>query len=317
MTNKFKLAQVRDIGALFGDTFTYLKINFKTFFGAILVFAGPFFLLNSLASSFIFKISMGNILGNTKPLQMLSEMAFPFFLVILFSILGSAVYNTVVNQYMLIQEETPAGEKASLSAIRSGFFPAFWRNLGTMFLIMLFTIIIYLLSALILGVIIMLFKSLGVVGILMMVLLFMFLFIVILPVYMYMMVAIVFTGQRHKLGFFSAYGKVMTYLRGNFWITWVMSFLGGLTTYVLIIIAYIPVYVFTAVSFFTRIRMNDLNAVNNIQNEVPIYVTVLTSVVSLLIICISSIYLVMMNFHSAGLEEKATGKNLLDKIDSL
>jgi len=64
-------------------------------------------------------------------------------------------------------------------------------------------------------------------------------------------------------------------------------------------------------------NLNNLDAVNNIQNEVTIYVTIITSVVSLLIVCISSIYLVMMNFHSAGLEEKATGKNLLDKIDSL
>ena len=317
MKNNFKLARTRDIGALFGDTFTYLKLNFKSFFGTILVFAGPFFLLNSLASSFIFRISMGNMLGYSNPMQMLSDMALPFFLVILFSILGSAVYNTVVNEYMLIMDESPEGDKPGPSAIRQRFFSSFWRNLGTMFLVMLFSIIVYLLSALILGVVIFLFKSMGVVGVLLMVLLFMFLFIIILPVYMYMIVAIVFTGQRHKIGFFSAYGKVMSYLRGNFWITWVMSFLGGLTTYILIILAYLPVYVFTAVSFFTRMNLNNLDAVNNIQNEVPICVTIITSVVSLLIVCISSIYLVMMNFHSAGLEEKATGKNLLDKIDSL
>jgi hypothetical protein len=317
MKTNIKLTKVRDIGELFSDAFNYLRVNFKSFFLVILVFAGPFFLINSLAGSFILKASIGNVFGYSNPMQLFSDLALPFFLIVLFSILGSAVYNTVLNEYMLIKEEMGIEEKPDLGHIRSRFFPSFWRNIGTMFLLLLFTVILYVVFALILGVFILMLKAIGVVGIMLMVLLFLFLFIVLLPVYMYIMVAVVFTGQRHKLGFFASFGKVMAYLKQNFWYTWVMSFLGGLTTYVLIILAYIPVYILSALTFFTRIKMNDLDAVNNIQNEVPVYVTVITSFVSLLIICISSIYVVMMNFHAAGLEEKATGKTIMEKIDNL
>jgi hypothetical protein len=132
-----------------------------------------------------------------------------------------------------------------------------------------------------------------------------------------MLVAIVFTSQRHKLGFFAATGQVLKYLKGNFWMTWLISFVGGLCTYIMIIIAYLPVYILMVVSMMSRIKMDDINSINNIQNDVPIYVTVITSVVGILIICISSLYVVMMNYQCTSNEEKIEGTSILQKIESI
>jgi hypothetical protein len=317
MKPKIYFKKVRDFGEVFGASFGYLTRNFRSFFGAILALAGPFFLLNSIASSFLLKFSFGNLAYGGNPMQMLSDMAVPFFFVIIFSILGSSVYNTVVNEHLLVNEELSENEKPSIGMIAKRFFGSYWRNLGVMFLLMLFSIITYVVFALIIGVFIVLLKSIGFVGVLLMVLMFMFLIMVLMPIYVYMLVAIVFTSQRHKLGFFAATGQVLKYLKGNFWMTWLISFVGGLCTYIMIIIAYLPVYILMVVSMMSRIKMDDINSINNIQNDVPIYVTVITSVVGILIICISSLYVVMMNYQCTSNEEKIEGTSILQKIESI
>jgi hypothetical protein len=85
----------------------------------------------------------------------------------------------------------------------------------------------------------------------------------------------------------------------------------------MIIIAYLPVYILMVVSMMSRIKMDDINSINNIQNDVPIYVTVITSVVGILIICISSLYVVMMNYQCTSNEEKIEGTSILQKIESI
>ncbi len=317
MTKKIYYKKVRDFGEIFGDTFLYLKLNFKSFFGVILALAGPFFLLNSIASSFLLKFSFASLTGNPNALQMLSNMAVPLTCIIFFSIIGSSVYNTVVNEHQLANEELQMDEKPSIGLIGKRFFGSYWRNLGVMFLVLFAIIISYILLALVGGLMILALKSIGFIGIFLLVIFFLLLFFIILPIFFYLIVAIVFTSQRHKLNFFKATRLVIKYLRGNFWMTWLISFVGGLCTYILIALAYIPVYVLMFVSLISRSKMDGLNAVNNIQNEVPIYVTVITSVVGLLIICISTIYLVMMNLQCSSNEEKLEGKSILEKIENI
>lgn len=317
MKPKIYFKRVRDFGEVFGASFGYLTRNFKSFFGTILALAGPFFLLNSIASSFLLKFSFGNLGYGADPMQMLRDMAMPFFFVILLSILGSSVFNTVVNEHLLINEELGENERPSIGMIAKRFFGSYWRNLGVMFLTLVFSVIAYIIAALIIGVFIFLLKSIGFFGIFLIFLLVMFLILVILPIYVYIMVAIVFTSQRYKLNFFASTGRVFKYLKGNFWMTWLISFVGGLCTYIMIILAYLPVYVLMIVSLMTRVKMNDINSINNIQNDVPIYVTVITSVVGILIICISSLYVVMMNLQSASNEEKIEGTSILEKIESI
>lgn len=316
-TQKIYYRKARDFGELFGGTFTYLKRNFKSFFGVILALAGPFFLLNSIASSFLLKFTFAGIGTTPNPMQMISDMMGPLMLVILFSMIGSSVYNTVVNEHLLLNDELPVGEKPSISLIAKRFFGSYWRNLGVMFLMIVFGIIAYVVFALIFVGLVFLLKGIGFVGIFLMVILFMLLLFILFPIIMYVMVAIIFTSQRHKLNFFGSASRVFRYLKGNFWMTWLVSFTGGMCTYILVIIAYLPVYIIMMISFFSRMNLNNMDSVNNIQSEVPLYVTILTSIVSLLIICISSIYLVMMNFLCASNEEKKDGTSILEKIESI
>jgi len=318
MTNqKIYYRKARDFGEIFGGTISYLKRNFKSLFGAILALAGPFFLLNSIASSFLLKFSFLRSAYSTNPMQMLNDMIGPLALVIFFSIIGSSVYNTVVNDHILLNDELPPDEKPSLSLIAKRFFSSYWRNLGVMFLMLFFGIIAYVVFALIIVGLVFLLKGIGFIGIFLMILMFMLLFFILFPIMLYIIVAIIFTSQRHKLSFFSATSRVFHYLKGNFWMTWLISFVGGMCTYILVIIAYLPVYILMMISFFSRANLNNLNSINNIQTEIPLYVTILTSIVSLLIICISSIYLVMMNFQCASNEEKKDGTSILEKIESI
>src|ERR1700751_197853 len=50
---KIEFRKVRDFGALFNDGIAFLRINFKSFFGIILMVAGPFIILTGLLSGYM------------------------------------------------------------------------------------------------------------------------------------------------------------------------------------------------------------------------------------------------------------------------
>ncbi len=315
MTKKIRFNEYRDFGQVFGNTFGYLKQNFKSFFGTILVLAGPFFLLSNIASSFLLKYSFGSMTAVKSPVELLSEMIAPLSISIFLSLIGFSVYTTIVNEHTILNDELPDNEHPNLSMISSRFFGSYWRNLGNMFMILIALFAAYIIVGGFFVITAIGTASVGVLGIFFIFILMIFILFFVLPIVFYLITAIIYTGQVHKLGFFSASRKVIKYLRGNFWRTWLLSFCGGIVCYMLMMVAYIPIMVMMMMSTFSRLNL-DPNT-NSFEQDTPVLLIIITTIVGLLIIGIYSIYMVMMNMQCAANEEKHEGKNILQKIEQL
>ena len=50
---KIELRKARDFGQLFNDSISFLRINFKSFFGIIFLLAGPFVMLTGLLMGYL------------------------------------------------------------------------------------------------------------------------------------------------------------------------------------------------------------------------------------------------------------------------
>ncbi len=319
MRAKVYVRKARDFGEVFGDTISYMRQNFKSLFGSILLLVSPFFLLAMVLSTFMLKNMFANISSAaTNIMGFYASMAGTMILMMLLSLLGYAAYITVLNEHMQLNDSLPENEKPQIKDILKNFFPQFLRGIGTIVVLVVLSLVLILVFGLVIGLMALLIKISAVLGILLFILMYIFFLLIVMPIMMYLYTAILFTSQRHHINAFEAIGKVFRNFKGNFWITWSLSFLGGLITYILSFIAFLPSYIVFIISFFTRMG-NNLGDLQNSQAgfDVPIYVIVLFSISGLLIACVYAIYFIMMNLQCASLEEKREGLSILEKIESI
>lgn len=319
MRAKVYVRKARSFGEVFGDTLGYMKQNFKSLFGSILLLVSPFVLASIVLVSFLFKNMFANIAASANDIMgFYASMAGTIVLMTLLSLLGYTAFVTVLNEHMLLNDSLPENEKPQIKDILKNFFGQFLRGLGAMFILLILSLVLGLVLALILGLMALLVKVSAVLGILLFILVYIFFLLIVMPIMLYFYTAILFTSQRHHINVFQAIGKVFKNFKGNFWITWSLSFLGGLITYILSFIAFLPSYIVFLISLFTRMNRGFEDMQNSQAGyDVPVYVIVLFSISGLLIACVYTIYFIMMNLQCASLEEKKEGLSILEKIESI
>ena len=145
---KIVFKQDRDFGKIFGDTLKFIKQNFKSFFGAILLIAGPFLLISGFAMGYtqaaVQDISR-NILnfGSTNYIEMLTSLGVSFF----FRYVGEVVLISVTFNYMILYNEKPEGEAITVSEVGQRVLSGFWSLFGSMFTLLIVIIIIAVILA--------------------------------------------------------------------------------------------------------------------------------------------------------------------------
>ncbi|MDZ4663515.1 MAG: hypothetical protein SGJ15_01435 [Bacteroidota bacterium] len=319
MKAKVYVRKARTFGEIFGDTIGYMRQNFKSLFGSILLLVSPFVLGATVLITFLFKGMFANITSAANDIMgFYASMAGTLLLMTLLSLLGYTAFVTVLNEHMLLNDSLPENEKPQIKDILKNFFGQFLRGLGAMFILVILSLVFGLIIALVFGLMALLIKISAVLGILLFILVYIFFLLIVMPIVLYFYTAILFTSQRHRINVFEAIGKVFKNFKGNFWITWSLSFLCGLITYILSFIVFLPSYIVFIISFFTRMNRN-LDDMQNSQAgyDVPIYIIVLFSISGLLIACVYAIYFIMMNLQCASLEEKKEGISILEKIESI
>ncbi len=316
MKPKVYIRKARSFGEVFGDTTGYIKQNFKSLFGSILLLVSPFVLLATILITYLFKSAFANM--GIDPFTAYTNVGSIMLLMVMLYLLGFTAFITVLNQHMILNDKLPNNERVEIKDIVRTFFGAFLRGLGSMFIMLILSILIGIVLALVFALFAMFIKISPFVGILLFILLYMFLLMIITPMSLYYYTAILFTAQRHKMGVFTALGKVRRSLKGNFWITWAVSFLSGMITNFLTGIAFIPSYIIFIISFITstrRVAMDPGGA--NPGFEVPLYMIIIFCITGVLMVCIGSIYFIMMNLQCASLEEKNEGLSIMEKIEGI
>lgn len=315
MRPKVYIRKARGFGEVFGDTIAYIKQNFRSLFGSILLLVSPFVLLATILITYLFKTAFAGI-GLLDPYSTYTNVGLITLLMIFMYLIGYSAFITVLNEHMILNDTKEANERVQISDVVKNFFSTFLRGLGSLFILLILTFVIAIVIGLVFAAFAFVIKMNAFFGILMFFLLYIFMLLVVTPMAMYYFSAILFTTQRHKISVFAAIGKVRRNMKENFWITWSISFLGGMITNFLTFIAFIPSYIILVITMLTRAN-RAMNGSVASDMDMPLYLVVLFCITGILIVCICSIYFVMMNMHCASLEEKKEGLSIMEKIESI
>ncbi len=292
----------RDIGAVFTDSFAYIRLNYKWLFLNLLLFAGGFMLAGQLISGLV----LGHGLGLTSAAVLMRGSIFvTSMLLVMFISLGVAgvVYMLVINKFILLSETSDVAAQPQPRQIAEGFFRDFWLLTGN---IILFVIVMTLSAVLFY------FVMIGVseiVGTLVAALSLLVLF-ALSPVLLFMMVAAFFVIQRDRLNLFSALAVVSRYLKGNFWNTWVLGFLAILTYSLMSFVVQLPAFVLKMKVIFKR-------GAEGFQAEMTATELAVTVIGALLTMLVAALFYLLCIFHFSSLEEKKEGHLLREKISQI
>ncbi|MCW3076829.1 MAG: hypothetical protein JWO32_1438 [Bacteroidetes bacterium] len=319
---KIYYKKVRYLGEIFSACFGFIKQNFKTLYGSLLFYAGPFLLIAATVSAYMFGSSLGmNKVFRGGLTGYYSDLIVSYFVSLAVMLIGITVYNVILNRNILENEKLLPGEQLTLNHATKNFWPDFWRILGnTLILIFVLIAAVIVLALLFAGIFGLLSGSNGsgtgaivltiIAGILMFIA-----FLIFGPILMFVPMAALFVCQRDGLSIFPSMGKVFRYMKNNFWNTWIVSFLGFLTYATLASVAQIPVFIITFITTFSRLKST---VGSGIEDSSPSLLLVVVTVISaLLSYGIMVIYHLIIVYQYTSLEEKKEGASIIDKINQI
>ena len=109
---KINFLQTRDFGETFNVTVKFIRQNFKAFFSALVLIAGPFILLSSIAGGVYQSSALGlrtRILSSGSDYDFLAQYGITFIVFIIFSILSNLVSVGTTFAFMLVYKEKGPG----------------------------------------------------------------------------------------------------------------------------------------------------------------------------------------------------------------
>jgi len=313
---KIYFKKARNFGEVFSASFGYIKQNFKSFYGSIILFTVPFVALMTLIAAYLVSNATSGIsLARLGGSEFIESIFLVIFILFIFLMIIQTVYVTVINEHLVINEQLPNDEFVKTNQIGKRFFGSFWRVLGNGLLLGILGFVFLLLYALINSLITAAFASTGVGGAIFAALLQMATSFLLSPIVGYIFISSIFVVQRDKVGLITALRKVFHYLRGNFWTTWSVSFTGYLLTYICSGLASIPAIIFVVLAAVSKVKYTMESS--EVSNATIITGAIIFMLTIALIMCVYSIYFLMCNFQYTSLEEKKEGSAIIDKINQI
>lgn len=310
---KIEFRKERDFGSILGDSLKFIKQNFKSFFGSVILIVGPFILLMGLGYAYM-QTSMMNMMYSkpSNPFAMFNSTYFLSIGVMMFcGLLANILLSGVVYNYMIIYQEKQFGEVITVSEVGKRV----WSNIGRLTIASIIFIIVFILVLTVLVLIGVGFVSmLGAVAGVLLALVLIFGLLIFTPVLTYFIPASFFVVVRDNLSIFSSMTKVKKYLSGNFWWTWLIMVVALFGLGILQMLFNLPASIVTMMNTFTR--MSDMN---NVQPEAGnnILLMVFYTLGMFLTYCTSSISHLISAFNFMSHEEQHEGKGLMSRIDEI
>ncbi len=314
---KIYYRRARTFGQVFTESFGYIKQNFKSFYGALLAFSLPFIIIMVLLLSYVVSSGISTNFGRFGGTSVLGEMFGVFFIIIILVLLMQAVYVTVINQHIILNEELPPGEKVTLNDIGKTFFSSFWRVLGNCMLLAILSIVFFVIYALVNAAISAAFSTMGVGGILLAAILQFFASLIISPVIGYVFISSLMVVQRDKVGVITALSKVFRYLKGNFWHTWCIAVVAYIISYLSSIVVMIPAIIFFVLQVVSRVKYGGGDFDTEISSTTIIIGSIVFIITIALAMCVYALFFLMCNFQYTSLEEKKEGSSIIEKINQI
>ncbi|MBA2614050.1 MAG: hypothetical protein H0U95_18960 [Bacteroidetes bacterium] len=317
---KIYYRKVRDLGGIFTATFAFIKQNFKPFFGGLLFLAGPFIIVGSAISAYM----MGSSMTFTKMVRNLEsfygKLLVSYFFSMIFIFIGITIYNVILNKNLIENEKLKDDEPLTINHSLTGFFSDFWRVFGNTLLFVLVSVVAVAVIALVFGGIFSLTGgsngSGGAIALIVLMVILLFVAILIFgPILSFIPLAALFVCQRDRIGIFSAIRKVFYYLKGNFWTTWVVSFVAFICYSIMGFIVQLPVLIITLITTFSRAKSTI--GFGEADETTPLLLVTAIIISSLLSYGVLSVYYLMSIYQYTNLEEKKEGSSIIEKINQI
>ncbi|HKC68752.1 MAG TPA: hypothetical protein VKG26_11015 [Bacteroidia bacterium] len=314
MMEKIELRKVRDFSALFNDSVAFLRTNFKSFFGTLIILAGPFIILTGLLMGYVQfiaeKITESNILsGNYNTHTFLGSSITTSLLFILILLLTTLVTNASIALYFMIYDKTKPEElpikRTNISQLLAA---ACWR---LFYNLLLFSIIAGVSALAIMGLIFLLFLAPGLKFLLIFLLIIAAL--ILFPPLAYVITVANFIVIRDEILITEAIGKALKYMRGHFWKTWIFIFCVLVSLSMLYLLFNMPSFIQGFLSGFTR-RGPGLNTFAANHSFMFIIFNAIAMFGRLVIISPILTCFCVFNFYSQ--EESHEGTSLMNRIDT-
>jgi hypothetical protein len=303
---------------VFGATFGFIKQNFKPLYGSLLFFAGPFLLIVATVSA----ISFGSSFAMNRMVKggldaFYDTFLIPYFTIILVSVIGMSVFNAVLNKNVIECETLTGDEKLTIAQIVKNL----WSDVTRILLNTLLLIVTFIGATVILAIIFGgIFSALADGGgagagiIILTVIALLIGLLVVGPILSFVPMAAMFVCQRDKIGIFPAIGKVVRYMKDNYWITWAVSFIGILTYSTMGSLVQAPAMILNLISTFSRMKNLDYATMDS---STPVPVIVVTAICGLLSYGVLVVYHLIVIYQYTNLEEKKDGQSILEKINQI
>lgn len=312
MEQKINFKQERDFGSVLGDSLKFIKQNFRSFFGSVIVIVGPFLLLMGLGYGYMQQGLIAfrqNPLGGFKNFN--AEFVIAIIVVVIFGLLVNVLLNSVVYAYMGLYSEKNPGEKITISEVGQMVRKRIGLMIGSVLTItVLFSFILVIIVLLCAGII----AGLGIGGGILVGFIAFFSFAIFIPILYYFMPASFYVIIRDDVFVFEAMGKVRKYLKDNFWWTWLIMVVTIIGISILNFFFNLPATVISMMDTFSRIK--DLSQVGE-QSDNSFLLTMFYTLGIFLTSCASTIGHVISAFNFLSQEEKHEGKGLLERIEEI
>lgn len=314
---KIELRKVRDFGAIFNDGIAFLRVNFKSFFGALVYLAGPFIILTGLISGYMQSLQSALMMNNMfsgwnlgSGFGLLSANFIGTVLILMLIALLTMLVNTAC--ICLYYKEYDKADAGSLPVDRSLIAPQLARTCWRLFYnTLLFTLIAGVAGLILVGVFAAMFMV-PVLNILAGIAL-VFGLLIIMPVFIQIVYSAFYLVVRDDILITEAFAKAMRYVRGNFWWTWLLMVAVGICVATVGSLFSLPLSILTMVQTFTR--LSDPGSGDTVSTLVYVILGAVSVVGQLLVVSPVFYTFCIFNYHNH--EERHEGSGLMSRIDEL
>lgn len=307
---KINFRESRDFGTLFNVAFRFLKQNAKAFFSALLLIAGPLYLVTGGLYGLYQHDTIQHIGFGSSPF---GNFGWTYFAFILSAFVSHALLISTVYHFMIVYKEKPEGEPITVSDVSRSLFSNLGAFLGCFFGLLIISII-FVAVLVLLG---FLFYA-GSPGLL---ILFAFLFIIGMllsfPNLLFIYMSTFLVCIKDGVGVGEAISRARYYMKENYWWTWVIIFVAYLGASVASFIFSLPELIVTLSSTFSRTR-GILGGDGYGDDDSSAMLFIIFGIVYMIGTALVHAVLVLISgLHYYSLEEKQEGTGLMERINEI
>lgn len=312
---KIELRKVRDFGSLFNDGISFLRINFKSFFGILLILAGPFIILTGLLSGYMQSLQSKLVSSSLFPNYfgtyaglLSANFVGTLGIFLLIYLLTTLVTSSCVCLYFKSYDKANETELPIEKNIISPYLAATcWRLFNNMLLLTLIMAVGGGVLAAIFAVLFMIPVLNVLVGIALVIGL-----LIVFPPMMYVLNAATYIVARDEVLITVAIRKAMNYMKGNFWWTWLLMVSVMIALATISGLFSLPLSILSMMQVFTR----NAGGENGSDHSIMYIIFGAISLIAQMLVTIPiSTMFCILNFYSH--EEQQEGTGLMGRIDEL